>query len=188
MNANIKTMPVRIILAALLILTAVIGCTSKSTPLIVVYMPDRIIQDFSDMREHEIVSWAWIRRGFRLSNCRSFKLEPVMDSSQNPNPAVVSRIEQGLKSILEDSMNEKGDLELIVRANVLDVKVKPGRIKSWFADFDTMPYVEIEIIMTDRATGLPMAKIIHFRRNEKSLKTAVSDILGDLKLFFTTAI
>ena len=85
-------------------------------------------------------------------------------------------------------MNQNGNLELIVRANVLDVKVKPGRIKSWFTDFDNMPYVEIEILITDRATGLPMAKIIHFRRNEKSLKTAVSDLMGDLKLFFTTAI
>lgn len=188
MNANTKTLPVRIILCALLILTAVIGCTNKSTPLTVVYMPERIIQDFSDMREHEIVSWVWIRRGFTLSNCRSFDLEPVMDSSQNPNPAVVSRIEQGLKAILKDSINENGALELIIRANVLDVKIKPGRIKSWFTDFDIMPYVEIEIIITDRATGLPMAKIIHFRRNQKSLNTAVSDIVGDLKLFFTTAI
>jgi hypothetical protein len=51
-----------------------------------------------------------------------------------------------------------------------------------------MPYIEIEILITDRATGLPMAKIIHFRRNEKSLKTAVSDLMDDLKLFFTTAI
>jgi len=188
MNTNTKTLPSRIILCALLILAAVLGCTNKSAPLIVVYMPDRIIQDFSDMREHEIVSWAWIRRGFTLSNSGSFELEPVMDSSKSPNPAVVSRIEEGLKTILKDSMNANGDLELIVRANVLDVKVKPGRIKSWFADFDTMPYVELEILIADRATGLPLAKIIHFRRNEKSLTTAVSDILGDLKLFFTTAI
>lgn len=188
MSTNTKTIPVRIIVCALLILTAVIGCTSKPTPLVVVYMPERIIQDFSDMREHEIVSWAWIRRGFALSNCRSFELEPVMDSSKNPNPSVVSQIEQGLKDILKGSMNEKGNLALIVRTNVLDVKVKPGRIKSWFTDFDNMPYIEIEILITDRTTGLPMAKIIHFRRNEKSLKTAVADLMGDLKLFFTTAI
>ena len=188
MNINTKTLPVRIIVCALLILLSVIGCTKKSTPLIVVYMPERIIQDFSDMREHEIVSWAWIRRGFALSNCGSFALEPVMDSSQKPNPAVVSRIEQSLKNILKEGMSQNGQLELIVRANVLDAKVKPGRIKSWFTDFDNMPYIEIEIIITDRATGLPMAKIIHFRRNEKSLKTAVSDLMGDLALFFTTAL
>ena len=188
MNTNTKILPVHITVCALLILTAIIGCTSKPTPLVVVYMPDRIIQDFSDMREHEIVSWAWIRRGFAINNCHSFELEPLMDSSQNPNPPVVTRIEQGLKDILKDSMSEKGDLELIVRANVLDVKVKPGRIKSWFANFDNMPYIEIEILITDRTTGLPMAKIIHFRRNENSLNTAVSDLMGDLKLFFTTAI
>jgi hypothetical protein len=188
MNTNTKTLPLRIILCALLIFTALIGCTNKSSPLIVVYKPKRIIQDFSDMREHEIVSWAWIRGGAALSNCHSFEIEPVMDSSQTPNPEVVSTIEKNLKDIFKDGLNKNGQLEMIVRANVLDVKVKPGRIKSWFTDFDNMPYIEIEILVTDRATGLPMAKIIHFRRNEKSLKNAVSDLMGDLKLFFTTAI
>ena len=188
MNTNTKTLPVRIIVCTLLLLGAAIGCTGKPDPLAVIYMPERIIQDFSDMREHEIVSWAWIRTGGALSNCRSFVLEPVMDSSRTPNPEVVSSIEKSLNDILKEGVNQNGQLELIVRANVLDVKIKPGRIKSWFTDFDNMPYIEIEILITDRATGLPMAKIIHFRRNEKSLKTAVSDLIGDLKLFFTAAI
>ena len=183
-------MPVRIIICALVVLASVnvISCTKKTNPLNVVYMPERIIRDYSDMTEHEFVSWAWIRRGFALSNCRSFELEPLMDSSKKPEPVVVGRIEQGLKNILTEGMSQNGKLKLIVRLNVLDVKSKPGRIKSLFTGFDSNPYVEIEIIITDSATGLTMAKIIHFRRNEKSLTIAVSDLIDDLTLFFTTAI
>lgn len=188
MNINTKTMFFRCILLAVLSVLAGIGCTKKYDAPVVVYMPERIIHEFGDMQEHDIVSWAWIRRGFTLSNCRSLKLEPVMDSSQNPNPAVVNRIENNLNETFKDCINQKGELELIVRANVLDVKVKPGLIKSWFAGFDSMPYIELEIIISDSTTGLPLVKVIHFSRDKKSLKTAVTNILGDLRQFFTTAL
>jgi hypothetical protein len=187
MNTKTKNLTIRIILLTVISILTGIGC-SKRTPLVIVYMPERIIHDFSDMREHEIVSWAWVRRGFVLNNCGSFKLEPVKDSSRKPNPGVVKRIEQGLNDILNDSINQNGDCEVVVRANILDVKVKPGRIKSWFTDFDNMPYIEIELLITDSTTGLPLVKVIHFSRNMKSLNTAVADVLSDLRQFFTMAL
>ena len=188
MTINTKKLPIRIIILAALCLLVGIGCASKHTPPVVVFMPERIIDQFSDMREHEIVSRAWIRRGFALSNCRSIDIKPLTDSSQTPQPAVVTRIQQGLHDILNDRINKNGELDVIVRANIIDVKVKPGRIKSLFASFDAMPYIELEIVITDSTTGLPLVKVIHFRRNKKSLKTAVTDLLGDLRKFFTTAL
>jgi hypothetical protein len=188
MNINTKNLPIRIILLIALCLLAGIGCSKKYTPPVVVFMPERIIDKFSDMREHEIVSRAWIRRGFALSNCRSIDIKPLTDSSQTPQPAVVKRIQKGLHDILNDRINKNGKLNVIVWTNVIDVKVKPGRIKGWFAGFDAMPYIEIEIVITDSSTGLPLVKVIHFSRDKKSLKTAVTSILADLRKFFTTAL
>jgi hypothetical protein len=188
MIINTKNPPIRIILLIVLCLLAGIGCAKKYTLPVVVFMPERIIDEFSDMREHEIVSRAWIRRGFELSNCRSIDIKPLTDSSQTPQPAVVKRIQKGLHDILNDRINKNGKLDVIVWTNVIDVKVKPGRIKGWFAGFDAMPYIEIEIVLTDSTTGLPLLKVIHFRRDKKSLKTAVTDILGDLRKFFSTAL
>jgi hypothetical protein len=136
------------------------------------------------MREHEIVSRAGIRRGFALSNCRSIDIKPLTDSSQTPQPAVVKRIQEGLHDILNDRINKNGELDVIVWTNIIDVKVKPGRIKGLFKGFDAMPYIELEIV----TTGLPLVKVIHFRRDMKSLKTAVTNILGDLRKFFSTAL
>jgi len=188
MNKNTKNLPIRIIILIVLCLLAGIGCAKNYTPPVVVFMPERIIDEFSNMQEHEIVSRAWIRRGFALSNCRSIDIKPLTDSSQNPQPAVVKSIQQGLHDILKDHINKNGELDVIVWANVIDVKIKPGRIKSWFAGFDAMPYIELEIVITDSTTGLPMVKVIHFRRDKKSLKTAVTNILGDLSKFFSTAL
>jgi hypothetical protein len=188
MNINTKNLPIRIILLTVLCLLAGIGCAKKYTLPVVVFMPERIIDEFSNMREHEIVSRAWIRRGFALSNCRSIDIKPLTDSCQTPQPAVVKHIQQGLHDILNDHINKNGELDVIVWANIIDVKVKPGRIKGWFAGFDAMPYIELEIVITDSTTGLPLVKVIHFRRNKKSLKAAATDILGDLRKFFTTAL
>jgi len=165
-----------------------IGCASKHTPPVVVFLPERIIDEFNNMREHEIVSRVWIRRGFTLNNCRSMEMKPLTDASQNPQPAVASRIQQDLHDILSDRTNKDGELDVVVWANMLGVKVKPGRIKSWFTSFDNMPYIEMEIVITDKQTGLPLLKIIHFRRDKKSLATAVSGIIGDFRKFFTTAL
>jgi hypothetical protein len=188
MNINTKNLPIRIILLTVLCLLVGIGCTKKYTPPVVVFMPERIIDEFSDMREHEIMSRAWIRRGFALSNCRSIDIKPLTDSSQTPQPAVVKRIQEGLHDILNDRINKNGELDVIVWTNIIDVKVKPGRIKGLFKGFDAMPYIELEIVITDSTTGLPLVKVIHFRRDMKSLKTAVTNILGDLRKFFSTAL
>ena len=188
MNINTKNLPIRIILLTAFCLLAEIGCATKHTPLVVVFMPERIIDQFSDLQGHEIVSRIWIRRGFALSNCRSIDIKPLTDASQTPQPVIVKRIQQGLHDILNDRINKNGELDVIVWANIIDVKVKPGRIKGWFAGFDAMPYIELEIVITDSTTGLPLVKVIHFRRDKKSLKAAVTDILGDLRKFFTTAL
>ena len=188
MNINTKKLHIRIILLTALCLLAGIGCASKHTPPVVVFMPERIIDKYSDMREDETVSWYWVRRGFTLGNCRTIEIAPVTNSSQTPQPAVIKRLQQGLDDIFNDLSNKNENLDVIVKANVFDLKVKPGRIKGWFAGFDSMPYIELEIFITDSTTGLPLVKVIHFRRNKKSLKTAATDILGDLRQFFTTAL
>lgn len=187
MNKNTKNQLFRIILLIAAGLVTGIGCTNKAAP-VIAYMPDRIIYQFSDMQEHELVARAWIRRGFTLNNCRSIEIKPVTDASQTPQPAVAKRIHSGLQSIFNDELNKNGDFDLVLQAHLLDVKVKPGMIKSWFTEFDNMPYIEIEIVITDSTTGLPMAKIIHFRRDNKSLNAAVTGILDDLRQFFTTAL
>jgi hypothetical protein len=140
------------------------------------------------MRENEFVARAWVRRGFALSNCRSISFEPVMDSSRIPNPAAVQRFEQGLHALFEVYNNANGEHEVTVQTAVIDVKSNPGRIKKLFLEFDSDPYIEVEIMITDQATGLPLAKIIHFNRDKKSLKNAVSAILDDVKRFLMQSV
>ncbi len=188
MNTNTKNLLIRFILIIFLCIVSSIGCSSKHTPPVVVIMPDRIIDKFSDMQEHEIISWLWVRRGFALENCRSIDVKPLTDSSKTPQKAAVKRIQQGLNDIFSERVNENGELDVIVWTNIIDTKAKPGRIKSWFTNFDDFPYVELEIVITDSNTGLALVKIIHFRRNNKSLKITVTDMLGDLRQFFTTAL
>ena len=189
MNTNTKILSILVICLSALILIAGVGCSKKSTVPVVIFMPEPIINDFSDMSEHEIVSRAWIRRGFVLSNCRAIEIEPVTDSAQTPtNPTILKLIKQDLNTILNERIDPNGELDLIVQTNVLVSKTKPGRFTRWFANFDRFPYIEIEILITESSTGLPLVKIIHFNRDKKSLSNAVTNILDDLKLFLTTAI
>jgi len=184
MNANTKNLSILITILALLCFLAIFGgCSRKSSIPETAFIPERIIQNFSDMREDEFVAWAWVRRGFVLGNCRSITFEPIVDASQKPNTAAVRRFDQGLHTILNGYANDNGQLDVKIQTAVLDVQSKPGRIKKMFLGFDSNPYIEIEILITDQATELPLAKIIHFSRDKKSLKNAVSAILNDIKRF-----
>jgi hypothetical protein len=190
MNTNTRHLSQIVTALALLCFLALFtGCSGKSKiPNEINYIPERLIQDYSDMQENEFVSWAWVRRGFALSNCRSITFEPVIDSSRLPNPAAVQRFEQGLQALFEVYSNENGEHEVKIQTAVIDVKSNPGRIKKMFLDFDSDPYIEVEIMITDQATGLPLVKIIHFNRDNKSLKNAVSAILDDVKRFLIQSV
>jgi len=164
------------------------GCSAKPSIPAAAYEPERIIRNFNDMREHEIVSWAWIRRGFMLKNCRTITIEPLLDACRPQEPSVSRRIKEGLESIFKDQSSQSGELSVKVSAALLEVKHKPGWIKKWFTDFDEFPYIEMELLISEAETGLPLVKIVHFRRDTKSLDAAVSNILDDFRMFFTTAL
>ena len=112
MNTNTKNLSICIIFSIFIVLLAGIGCTNKDKMPVLAYTPSRIITDFSDMQEHEIVSRAWIRRGFVLSNCRTITLEPVTDLSQIPQPKAVKRFEEGLRKMKQGQLvAEQGPAE-----------------------------------------------------------------------------
>jgi hypothetical protein len=190
MNTNTRNLPILHTALVLLCFLAIFtGCSGKSKiPNEIDYIPERLIHDFSDMRENEFVSRAWVRRGFTLSNCHSITFEPVIDSSRIPNPAAVKRFEQGLHALFEVYNNKKGEHTVKIQTTVIDVKSNPGRIKKMFLDFDRDPYIEVEIMITDQATGLPLVKIIHFNRDKKSLNNAITAILDDVKRFLMQSV
>ena len=137
MNTNTLNLPVISTALVLLCFLAIFtGCSGKSKiPNEINYIPERLIQEYSDMRENEFVSWAWIRRGFALRNCRSITFEPVIDSSRIPNPAAVQRFEKGLHALFEVYNNENGEHDINIQSAVIDVKSNPGRIKKIFLEF-----------------------------------------------------
>jgi len=189
MKTITKSVPVPVFFVLLLCISAaIIGCSSRSPAPAAAYLPDRIIREFNDMHEHETVAWVWIRRGFVLESCRSITVDPLLDVSQTQDTAVSTRLENGLQDILKPRENKNGELSVTVRAAILNVHHKPGWLKKWFAEFDAFPYIEIELLISEQETGLPLVKIIHFRRDLKSLDTALGNLLDDLGDFFSTAL
>jgi len=188
MKANTIPTAVPIVLLALLCITAASGCTGKPSTPAFAYMPDRLIRDISDMQEDETVARVWVRRGFELNACRSIAIEPVLDSSQRKQPEAVRVIEQGLQGIFRDRARETGTLSVSVRTALLDAKPEPGRIRAWFADIDDFAYIELELLICDTQTGMPLLKLIHFRRDKKTLAGALDSILEDLRVFFSRSV
>lgn len=188
MKANTKPLFIFAFFLALLCMIPAGGCTVSPSIPAVSYMPERIIRDFSDMREDETVARAWIRRGFTLNGCRSITIEPVVDASMNTHPRTARAIETGLNAIFKNRSSERGSLSVSVRTALLDVKTEPGRIRKWFSDIDDFAYIELELVITDTQTGLPLLKLIHFSRDMKSLSAATKHILEDLGMFFDKSV
>ncbi len=188
MKTNTKPASIVIVCTALVCITTVFGCRSKPAIPVIAYLPDRIIRDYSDMKEDETVARAWVRRGFELSSCRSITVEPVIDAAQNKNPEAVHVIEQGLQELFADRSGTNGTISVSVRTALLEVKTEPGRIRSWFSDIDDFAYIELELQIQDTQTGLPLLKLVHFSRDKKALSRAMNSILEDLRIFFIRAV
>jgi len=187
MNANSKPTTFLIVILSFLYLAAE-GCTGKPSVPAVAYMPERIISDLSDLREDETVARAWVRRGFTLDSCRSITIEPVIDASMEQHPETARAIEKGLNDIFKDRTSASGTLNVSVRTALLDVKTEPGSILKWFSDIDEFAYIELELLISDTQTGLPLLKLIHFSRDKKSLAGALDCILDDLGVFFSKSV
>lgn len=188
MKASTKAPSMVIGCAVFVCLLCVAGCSGTPSVTKAAYVPAHVIRNFSEMREHEIVSWAWIRRGFMLDACSTVTVKPVIDACIVKDAATAAAVEEGLRSLLDGRGGSPGGPAVSVRAAVVDARQKPGWFKKWFMDFDELPYVELELLIAEQDTGLPMAKVVHFRRNKESLTTAVTDLLGDIDTFFSTAL
>jgi hypothetical protein len=187
---NAKTIPssVHHFLLLMVLVIAASGCTARLSS-VPTRLPDRIIREFRDMQEHDIVTRVWVRSGFSFKNCRSITVQPVTDVSLNQQPWVAHHIEAWLHEIVNHQTRaEAGLLNVTIYTAVLDTRPDRGRIKGWFSEIDEFPYIEIEMLFADGDTGLPLAKIIHYSRDRKLLSTAVADLLSDLERFFSSSL
>ncbi len=142
----------------------------------------RLISDYSGMKQHEVVAWLWTQRGFSLSSYGTITVSPAentsgIDSGDAPKQ-ITEALQKALGAVERDPASARG---LDVRSAVVDITPEPGFFRGWFPEIDDYPRIEVEIVMTDTASGAVQCKICHYTKDEKSLKKALNKAVRDIE-------
>jgi hypothetical protein len=170
------------------------GPQKKKTPGAGSVMPSdnetmqRLILDYTGMKEDDIVSWAWIDSGFRLNDCRAVSLQPVLNYSTIDSPWAQQRIETSLTNTLDSQKKTASEGKtVIVTAAITGMHGKPGFIKRFSPSYEDTPSVELELIIVDASSKRELVKICHMARAE-DLPQALDKLLKDVTAFLSKKI
>jgi hypothetical protein len=180
---------------AIILCLCLLSCTSgpqgKKTPPAVAFAArtsdnqtvQRLITDYSGMKEDDIVSWAWIDSTFRLDDCGAVSLQPVLNYSTIAYPQGQKQIETALTSALAARKKnaEKGK-SVVVTAAITGMQGKPGFLKRFSLSYEDTPSVELEIIIAEADSKRMLAKICHIARAE-DIPHALDKLLHDVTTF-----
>ncbi len=147
-------------------------------------LPKRLISDYSDMQENEIVSWVWVKSGYTFDILRTAKVYPLENYCSVDYPWAEKKLEKALQDLFApEETGRQEPAALGLKAAIVDMNVKPGIIKRFFPSIDDYPYVEIEIVMFEETSKKIVFTLCHFQKNE-DFKNAVDGLINDLTIFF----
>ena len=143
------------------------GCLkSSSSPTVKLYFepPETLITDYTAMVEVEELNWAWTALGFRFSNYRSVTVNSVASLVAVTDKSVDEKLYRGLISWFEEAgiqLSDGGDL--LCELAVVDLNLERSFLKKVnpFNEDNNDLVLEIELLITVRATGESVCKIRH---------------------------
>lgn len=145
----------------------------------------RLILDYTEMREDDIVSWVWKDAGFSPEKYGPVRMAPVLNYSGYEYPKAQKRIEKKLAEALSSrSAGLTEGAALTLTAAITGMRGKPGLLKRFSPSYEDSPSIELEIIISDTATGRPLVKLCHMARADE-FDQALDKLLGDIELFLS---
>jgi hypothetical protein len=137
--------------------------------------PKTLISDYKRMKEHNIVSWLWIKPGFDLNNCGNVKVLPIVNYSNVKYEWAETKLKQELDKLYSPYNSATGTMELEISVAIIDLVPKKRLFKS-----NIIPKIAVELIIFDKSTNTVYCMISHYRKAEK-FKDALDGLIIDLK-------
>lgn len=143
----------------------------------------RLLPDYTGMKEDDTVSWAWIDSAFKLNDCGAVSVEPVLNYSTIDYPVAQQRIKESLENAFAGktggSSHTKG---ILVTAAITGMHGKPSFIKRFSPSYEDTPSVELEIVIVDDSSKRDLVKICHMARAE-DIPQALDKLMRDVATF-----
>jgi hypothetical protein len=137
--------------------------------------PKTLISDYKKMKEHNIVSWLWIKPGFDLNNCGNVNVLPIVNYSNVKYEWAETKLKQELDKLYSPYNSATGTMDLEISAAIIDLIPKKRIFKS-----NIKPKIAVEIIIIDKSTKTVYCMISHYKKAEK-FKDALDGLIIDLK-------
>lgn len=147
-------------------------------------VPQRLINDYSEMKQHDRVAWAWIKPGFDPRTCPgATRVLPLKNYSAIDYPWAAQKLAEALAQIFQPRDNATGDASLEVAAAVVEMIPETGLLDRFSPSLSDLPYLEIEVVVREVFSGEPLCRICHHTR-DREFGRALSMLTDDLRRFF----
>ena len=146
--------------------------------------PQLLIADYRDMKEDDLIAWVWWMPGFELGLCRSFEIDPVINSSPFSYPWAEAKVAQGLQKIFNASVNKgQGTINAEVKCAIVDMRPRKKLTSRLLPFEEDFVYIEMQLVIFDKNSKEILCKLIHGKRTE-DFKTAVDGMMKDVEQYF----
>lgn len=190
-------MRTKIIFSLLLLCSIMLSCRSgpqkqKTAPIDTASITDapaaqRLITDYSGMKEDFLVASAWIDANFTLEECADISVQPVLNFSQSDYAYAQERIAQTLDDAAAAKKKNPAGKSVLITAAITALHGKPGFLKRFSPTYEDMPTIELEIVIVDVQSKRELVKVCHMAR-AKDTDQAIDLLLDDVTAFLNTRI
>jgi len=137
--------------------------------------PKTLIPDYKRMKEHNIVSWLWVKPGFNLNDCGNIKILPIANYSNVKYEWAETKLGQDLDKLFSSCKTASGTADLEISTAIIDLVPKKKIFKT-----NIIPKIAVELIIFDKNTKTVCCRISHYKKADE-LKDALSGLVSDLK-------
>ena len=137
--------------------------------------PKTLISDYKRMKEHNIVSWLWIKPGFDLNDCENVKVLPIVNYSNVKDEWTETKLKLELDKLYSPCDSATGTMDLEISVAIIDLVPKKQIFKS-----NVKPKIAVELILFDKNTKTVCCMISHYKKADE-FKNALSGLISDLK-------
>ncbi len=158
----------------------------KQAPASLEEPPQQLIENYQDMRQHDLVSWVWQQPGFDLSRYGVVDVAPVKNFSAYAYPWAEERIAAALRKTVGALQKENaGTATVEVQAAIVDMKPQKKIVSRLLPFEEDFTSIEIQLVMVDKNSREILCKLAHGKRCE-NFKEAIDGMMADIEKFFLT--
>jgi hypothetical protein len=146
-------------------------------------LPERLIADYSAMKQNDTVSWIWTKPGFSMDNCRFVKTSPLKNFTGLSHAAAVAEISNVLTNIFSLQAAEHGNINVGVEAAIVEMKFDRGFFERFSSLIDSYPFIVIELVIFEEKSKTVLFKLCHYTKGD-AFVDVLQEMTDDLKTFF----